>query len=115
MPGEVHALVGENGAGKSTLMKIVSGVYRRDSGEVRHNGKPVNFPGPRAAQAAGISIIHQELNLVHHLTVAQNMFISREPRGRLRVFLDEDKLNRQAQEFSTALVCVSIRARRSAD
>jgi len=99
MPGEVHALVGENGAGKSTLMKIVSGVYSRDSGEVLYNGKPVNFPGPRAAQAAGISIIHQELNLVHHLTVAQNMFIGREPRGRLRVFLDEDKLNRQAQEI----------------
>jgi ribose transport system ATP-binding protein len=97
MAGEAHALVGENGAGKSTLMKIVSGVYMRDGGEILYNGEQVNFLSPRAAQDAGISIIHQELNLVHHLTVAQNMFIGREPRGRWRVFLDEDKLNRQAR------------------
>jgi ribose transport system ATP-binding protein len=99
MAGEVHALVGENGAGKSTLMKIVSGVYSRDSGEILYDGERVNFLSPRAAQDAGISIIHQELNLVHHLTVAQNMFIGREPRGRWRVFLDEDKLNREAREI----------------
>jgi ribose transport system ATP-binding protein len=98
LAGEVHALVGENGAGKSTLMKILSGIYTKDSGEILYNGGLVDFASPRAAQAMGIGIIHQELNLLNHLTVAQNIFIGREPRGRLRVFLDEDKLNRQAQE-----------------
>jgi len=99
MAGEVHALMGENGAGKSTLMKILAGVYTRDSGEMLYDGKPVDFTSPREAQAAGIGIIHQELQLMNHLTVAQNMFISREPRGRLGLFLDEDKLNAQAREI----------------
>jgi ribose transport system ATP-binding protein len=94
--GEVHALMGENGAGKSTLMKILAGVYTKDSGDILYNGQPVDFTGPREAQAAGIGIIHQELHLMGHLTVAQNMFIGREPRGALGLFLDEDKLNRQA-------------------
>jgi ribose transport system ATP-binding protein len=98
LAGEVHAVVGENGAGKSTLMKILSGIYTKDSGEILYNGELVDFASPRAAQAMGIGIIHQELNLLNHLTVAQNIFIGREPRGPLRVFLDEDKLNRQAQE-----------------
>ena len=99
LAGEVHALVGENGAGKSTLMKILAGVYRRDSGEILYNGEPVNFATPRAAQLMGIGIIHQELQLMNHLNVAQNIFIGREPRGRLGVLLDEEKLNRQAQEI----------------
>ncbi|QBR02168.1 sugar ABC transporter ATP-binding protein [Paraburkholderia pallida] len=97
--GEVHALMGENGAGKSTLMKILAGVYSRDSGDILYDGQPVAFASPREAQAAGIGIIHQELQLMNHLTVAQNMFIGREPRGRLRLFLDEDKLNGQAREI----------------
>ncbi len=97
--GEVHALVGENGAGKSTLMKILAGVYTKDSGEILYNGEPVNFANPGAAQAVGIWIVHQELQLMNHLTVAQNIFIGREPRGRLGVLLDEDKLNRQAREI----------------
>ncbi|MFD1554726.1 sugar ABC transporter ATP-binding protein [Paraburkholderia silviterrae] len=95
--GEVHALMGENGAGKSTLMKILAGVYSRDSGEILYDGRPVAFASPREAQAAGVGIIHQELQLMNHLTVAQNMFIGREPRGRLRLFLDEDKLNARAR------------------
>src|SRR5579872_968194 len=99
LAGEVHALMGENGAGKSTLMKILAGVYSRDSGEILYNGEAVNFATPRAAQLMGIGIIHQELQLMNHLTVAQNIFIGREPRGRLGVFLDEDKLNRQAREI----------------
>jgi ribose transport system ATP-binding protein len=99
LAGEVHALVGENGAGKSTLMKILAGVYSRDSGEILYNGEPVNFATPRAAQLMGIGIIHQELQLMNHLNVAQNIFIGREPRGRLGVFLDEEKLNRQAQKI----------------
>ena len=77
--GEVCALMGENGAGKSTLMKILTGIYQRDTGEIRLFGNPVEFPDIRAAQKAGISIIHQELNMMNHLTVAQNIFIGREP------------------------------------
>src|SRR5579863_2635272 len=99
MAGEVHALMGENGAGKSTLMKILAGVYTKDSGEVLYDGKPVNFTGPRDAQAVGIGIIHQEFNLMNHLTVAQNIFIGREPRGRFGVLLDEEKLNAKAREI----------------
>ncbi|MBN3731934.1 sugar ABC transporter ATP-binding protein [Burkholderia sp. Tr-20390] len=94
--GEVHALMGENGAGKSTLMKILAGVYPRDEGEIRMDGRAVEIADPRAAQALGIGIIHQELNLMNHLSVAQNIFIGREPRGRFGVFVDEDKLNRDA-------------------
>src|SRR5678815_5104840 len=63
--GEVHALVGENGAGKSTLMKVLAGVYQRDSGEILYDGSPVEIPSPRAAQVLGIQIIHQELNLMN--------------------------------------------------
>ena len=99
MAGEVHALMGENGAGKSTLMKILAGVYTRDSGEIFFDGKPVDFQGPRDAQAVGIGIIHQELQLMNHLSVAQNIFIGREPRKGLGLFLDEDKLNAQAREI----------------
>ncbi|ASL45688.1 Ribose import ATP-binding protein RbsA [Burkholderia sp. AD24] len=99
MTGEVHALMGENGAGKSTLMKILAGVYTRDSGEILVDGKPVDFQSPRDAQAVGVGIIHQELQLMNHLSVAQNIFIGREPRGRLGVFLDEDKLNAQARDI----------------
>ncbi|MEX3845787.1 sugar ABC transporter ATP-binding protein [Paraburkholderia sp. BR10882] len=99
MAGEVHALMGENGAGKSTLMKILAGVYTRDSGDILYDGQPVAFASPGEAQAVGVGIIHQELQLMNHLTVAQNMFIGREPRGRLGLFLDEDKLNAQAREI----------------
>src|SRR5260370_9477799 len=74
-PGEVHAVMGENGAGKSALMKILAGVYAKDSGTILYNGEPVDFSNPRAAQPAGIGIIHQELQLMNHLTVAQNISI----------------------------------------
>ena len=77
--GEVHALMGENGAGKSTLMKIVSGVYNDHEGVLRVGGEPVRFSGVRDAEAAGIAIIHQELNLVPELSVAENVFLGREP------------------------------------
>ncbi|MDB5767130.1 MAG: putative fucose transporter, ATP-binding component, partial [Collimonas fungivorans] len=97
MRGEVHALMGENGAGKSTLMKVLAGVYPKDSGEIRIEGLPVEIPTPRAAQALGIGIIHQELNLMNHLSAAQNIFIGREPRGRYGLFLDEEALNRQTK------------------
>ncbi|MGJ4969321.1 sugar ABC transporter ATP-binding protein [Bradyrhizobium sp. HKCCYLRH1073] len=101
--GEVHAVMGENGAGKSTLMKILAGVCRKDSGEILYDGASVDFPGPREAQAAGIGIIHQELQLMNHLTVAQNIFIGREPMKAFGLLLDEDRLNRQAAELLAQL------------
>src|SRR5690606_1721865 len=93
-PGEVHALVGENGAGKSTLMKILAGIYHRDGGQIFYKGEPVEISTPRAAQELGISMIHQELNLMPHLTVAQNIFIGREPRRYGGLVLDEKAINR---------------------
>jgi ribose transport system ATP-binding protein len=95
-PGEVHALMGENGAGKSTLMKILSGIYQPDSGTIEIDGQHVSISGPRAAQALGISIIHQELFLMNHLTVAQNIFIGREPRSGFGMFVDEARMNMDA-------------------
>jgi ribose transport system ATP-binding protein len=99
LPGEVHAVVGENGAGKSTLMKILAGVYHKDAGRILVKGQEVEIPNPRAAQRLGISMIHQELNLMPHLTVAQNIFIGREPRGGVRFLLDEGKVNAQTTEL----------------
>ncbi len=98
-PGEVHALVGENGAGKSTLMKILAGIYSKDEGTIAYKGQVVDIPTPRSAQDLGISMIHQELNLMGHLTVAHNIFIGREPRTRIRFVLDEKDINKQAQEL----------------
>jgi ribose transport system ATP-binding protein len=103
LAGEVHALVGENGAGKSTLMKVLAGVYAKDAGRIIYRGKEVEIPNPRAAQHLGISIIHQELNLMGHLTVAQNIFIGREPRSFLPFILDEKRLNDQTQELFDSL------------
>ncbi len=79
MPGEVHAVVGENGAGKSTLMKIMAGAYIPDSGEILLQGERVSFNHPREAQQKGVSIIYQEFNLLPERTVAQNIFLAREP------------------------------------
>ena len=97
--GEVHALMGENGAGKSTLMKILTGVYQKDAGTIELKGQPVELSNPKAAQDVGISMIHQELNLAPDLTVAQNIFIGREPRRKLRLFLDDRALHRQVKEL----------------
>ncbi|MCU1635056.1 MAG: D-ribose transporter ATP-binding protein [Cryobacterium sp.] len=99
--GEVLALVGENGAGKSSLMKILSGIYTKDSGTIRLEGQEVEIDSPKAAQGMGISIIHQEMNLMSHLTIAQNIYIGREPRGGL--FVRERALNRQAAELLNRL------------
>ena len=94
--GEVHALVGENGAGKSTLMKILGGIYHKDAGRVILEGQEVEITSPRMAQHLGISIIHQELNLMPHLTVAQNIFIGREPRTNLPFVVDDKTTNEKA-------------------
>ena len=82
-PGEVMALMGENGAGKSTLMKILCGAYPRTEGQIVFQGKALEIKGPRDAQLEGISIIHQELNLVQELSIAENIFLGREPVARL--------------------------------
>ncbi|MYR17709.1 ATP-binding cassette domain-containing protein, partial [Streptomyces sp. SID6137] len=79
-PGEVHALVGENGAGKSTLIKVMTGVYRPDTGRVRLAGEDRAFRNPLEAQTAGISTIYQEVNLVPLMSVARNLCLGREPR-----------------------------------
>ena len=97
--GEVHALMGENGAGKSTLMKVLAGIHARDAGEIAIEGRPVDIASPRAAQALGIGIVHQELNLMRHLSAAQNIFIGREPRRGLGLFLDEERLNADARRL----------------
>jgi ribose transport system ATP-binding protein len=89
--GEVHALLGENGAGKSTLVKILSGVFEPDHGEIMIQGKTVNFTSTREAQQAGIGIIYQELNLVPDMTAAENIFLGREPRNRCG-FIDYKKM-----------------------
>ena len=94
--GEVHALVGENGAGKSTLIKVVTGVHRPDAGRVRFAGAEREFRNPLEAQAAGISTIYQEVNLVPLMSVARNLYLGREPR-RLGL-VDVGRMNRQAAE-----------------
>ena len=76
--GDVHALVGENGAGKSTLMKILAGVYRTDSGVLRLDDQVIEPTGPRSMIDAGVGVIYQELNLVPHLSLAENVFLGRE-------------------------------------
>ncbi len=96
--GEVHVVLGENGAGKSTLMKILTGVYQKDVGEIFLRGEQVEISDPIAARVAGISIIYQEFNLFPHLSVAQNIFICREPRY-FRYFLNETQLNREASDI----------------
>ncbi|MEX0725225.1 MAG: sugar ABC transporter ATP-binding protein [Planctomycetaceae bacterium] len=103
-PGEFHALVGENGAGKSTLMKILSGVITDYDGELRLRGRPVRFRTTREAEHAGISIIHQELNLVNELSVAANIFLGRELKNRIG-WLDDRRMERQAQALFTDLDC----------
>ncbi len=95
--GEVLALMGENGAGKSTLMKVLTGIYSKDSGSIVFEGKEVEFSNPREAQDAGIVIVHQELNMLSHLTVAQNIFIGREMmNGKL---INDSKMNKEAKKL----------------
>ena len=99
--GEVMALVGENGAGKSTLMKILTGIYPKDGGTIEYFGQEIEIHGPKDAQDKGICIVHQELNLMQDLTVAENIFIGREPsKG---PFLDQAAQNRMTEELFSSL------------
>ena len=95
--GEVLALMGENGAGKSTLMKVLTGIYKKDSGTITYEGKEVEFANTREAQDNGIVIVHQELNMLGHLTVAQNIFIVREFKKGIRI--DDKKMNEEAKKL----------------
>ncbi len=99
--GEVHALLGENGAGKSTLMKIISGIYQRDSGSYRLEGREIDELTPKKAQELGIAIIHQELNMCTDLTVAENMFLGRESHA--RGVIRQREMDRQAAEILKTL------------
>ncbi len=99
--GEVHALMGENGAGKSTLMKVLTGIYTKDSGTIIYEGKEVEFQNTREAQNAGIVIVHQELNMLGHLTVAQNIFIGREFKKGFKI--DDKKMNEEAKKLFARL------------
>jgi ribose transport system ATP-binding protein len=99
--GEVHALLGENGAGKSTLMKIFSGAYTKDAGDIHIRGQKADIASPRMAQEMGIGIIHQELNLCPHLTVAENMFLGREFSS--GILTDRRKQRRAAREILAEL------------
>ncbi|SDQ33370.1 sugar ABC transporter ATP-binding protein [Thermostaphylospora chromogena] len=94
--GEVHALVGGNGAGKSTLVKVLSGVYRADGGELRYLGEPVSFGSPAEARRAGIATVHQEAGLVPTMSVARNLFLGREPRGRFGL-IDFARMHAEAE------------------
>ena len=99
--GEVVALMGENGAGKSTLMKILTGIYSKDSGEIQYMGQEVCFKGPAESEEAGISIVHQELNMMNDLTVAQNLFIGREEMNGF--LIDDKKMSEKARELFKVL------------
>lgn len=98
--GELHALMGENGAGKSTLMKIIMGIYTKDSGHVRLEGKETDFKSAREALSAGISMIHQELSPIPEMTVAENIFLGREQKKIKGLpFVNKRELNERTQEL----------------
>jgi ribose transport system ATP-binding protein len=101
MPGEVHAIVGENGAGKSTLMKIVCGAYRPSEGEIRIDGEAVEFHHPIEGQQAGVAIIYQEFNLLPDRTVAENIFLGREPRR--GILIDRHGMEERSAELLAEL------------
>ena len=94
-PGEVHGLLGENGAGKSTLIKILTGFHSPDGGEIRVGGVPMSFASPREARAAGVAAVYQEINLIPERSVAENMFLGREPK-RAGILLDRARMTRDA-------------------
>ncbi len=108
--GEVHALMGENGAGKSTLMKVLAGVYQADAGGIELDGRPVAFAHPLEAQQAGVSTVFQEFNLLPERTIAENVFLGREPRRRGMV--DADRMNADTAALLDGLGLDSLAPRR---
>jgi len=98
LPAEVHALMGENGAGKSTLMKVLAGAYHADSGSIYLDGKLITIDSPQRAMELGINIIYQEFNLVPHLSVAENIYLGREPQAAVPGFVNSKKMREDAQE-----------------
>ncbi|MFD8741361.1 ATP-binding cassette domain-containing protein, partial [Streptomyces sp. NPDC059618] len=110
LAGEVHTLAGENGAGKSTLMKILQGVYSADAGEISVDGRPVTIDSPIAAREAGVGMVFQEFSLVPTLSVAQNVFLNREPRTSLGL-IDEEAMERETEKiFETFQLPIDPRA-----
>lgn len=101
--GEIHALMGENGAGKSTLMKILTGIYARDTGAVKVKGKLVDFKNPKEAERAGIAVIHQELNILPDLTVTENLFLGNEKTYGKSGILKTREMNRDAKKILAEL------------
>ena len=108
--GEVHALAGGNGAGKSTLMKILQGVYTMDEGSILVDGEPVQLASIHEARAAGIGMVFQEFSLVPSLTVAQNIFLAAEPRGRGGLISDREAVRRSRAVFADMEVEVDPKA-----
>ncbi|MFB1081653.1 sugar ABC transporter ATP-binding protein [Jeotgalibacillus sp. JSM ZJ347] len=98
-PGEIHALMGENGAGKSTLMKILTGIHPKDKGEIIYKGKKTAFKNPKEAEKAGVSVIHQELNIIPELTVAENFFLGKEKTAGKTGVLRNKEMNEEAKAW----------------
>lgn len=101
--GEIHALMGENGAGKSTLMKILTGIYERDAGVIKVNGQEVDFKSPKEAEALGIAVIHQELNILPDLSVAENLFLGNEQTLGRTGILKTKEMNKEASRILSQL------------
>src|ERR1700756_4833980 len=101
-PESIHAVIGENGAGKSTLMQIIAGVHQPDGGSIEFAGETIKFTDPAEAQAKGIAIVYQELNLAPNLSIAENIFLGMEPR-RTVWFLDRANLSARAEEAMVRL------------
>ncbi|CAM3829686.1 sugar ABC transporter ATP-binding protein [Mesobacillus thioparans] len=97
--GEIHALMGENGAGKSTLMKILTGIYQKDEGAIEVKGKQVSFKSAKEAELSGITVIHQELNIIPYLTVAENMFLGKELTHGKTGMMKTKEMKRKTKEY----------------
>ena len=101
--GTVHAIVGENGAGKSTLIKILAGVYRKDEGQIRIDGKDINIVNPIDAKRLGISVIYQEFSLVPELSISQNIFLGNEVSRKVKFWINKNDMHKKASEILTDL------------
>ena len=101
--GEIHALIGENGAGKSTMMKILTGIYERDAGDVKVKGELVHYKNPKESERAGIAVIHQELNILPHLSITENLFLGKEKTFGKTGILRMKEMNQKASEILKAL------------